>query len=290
VKYIKNYNKEELKLKAIATDLREYAIKMIYFGKDGHPGPSLTLAEIIACLYFKIINFNPDDLYDYSRDRLVLSKGHACPMLYAALMKKNILLEEEIDTLRKIDTRLQGHPDCNKTPGVEITSGSLGNGLSLGVGMALGGKIYKDSFRVFVILGDGELDEGVIWEAAMSASKYKLDNLIAFIDKNEYQSGGNTKEIMPLEPLREKWESFNWDVYEINGHSIREILQSIRQIENNNKPNIIIANTTKGYGISFMENNNRWHKCLISDSDYRKAISELEIQRARIRELVDSDG
>lgn len=286
MKHIANYNKEELKLKVRATDLRADVIKMIYLGKDGHVGPSITLAEIIACLYFKIMNIKPDNPDWEDRDRLVLSKGHACPVLYSALIRKGILSDDEIGTLRKINTRLQGHPDINKTPGIDTTSGSLGNGLSLGIGMALGAKIYHKKFKVYVIMGDGELNEGIVWEAAMTAAKYKLDNLIVFIDRNNYQSSGSTEEIMPIEPLIKKWEAFNWNVYEINGNSIKEILEVIDELENNQKPHIIIAHTIKGYGVSFMENNNKWHKCKISDLEFESAVMELEKQRQRIRKVM----
>ena len=287
MKYITEYNKEELRLKDKATDLREKIIKMIYLARDGHVGPSLTLAEVISCLYFRILNIKSEDPAWENRDRLILSKGHACPAQYSALIEKGIIQEKEISSLRQINSKLQGHPDSNKTPGIDLTSGSLGNGLSLGVGVALSGKIDNRDFKTFIIMGDGELNEGVVWEAMMTASKYKLSKLIVFVDRNKYQSSGNTEEIMPLEPLREKFNAFNWNVYEINGNSIKEILKVIDTLENNDKPHMIIANTIKGYGISFMENNNKWHKCVISEKDYDIAMEELDKQRKQIKEEFD---
>src|SRR5665648_32735 len=196
-------------LEDISKDLRCDVLKMIYLAKSGHPGGSLSATDIVTTLYFKIMNINPKDPYWLDRDRFILSKGHACPIWYAALSKRGYFDRKLLWKLREINYPLQGHPDMNKTVGVDITTGSLGNGLSMGCGMALYAKIFKKNFYAYVLLGDGEVNEGIVWEAAMTAAKYKLNNLIAFIDYNHLQLDGTTDEVMPLEPLADKWEAFN---------------------------------------------------------------------------------
>jgi transketolase len=223
------------------------------------------------------MNIDPGNPLWPERDRLVLSKGHACPIVYAALAKKGYFKEESLSSLRHIDSFLQGHPDMRKTPGIDTTTGSLGHGLSLGVGMAMAGKLIDHaSYKVYVILGDGELQEGLIWEAAMAANKYHPNNLIAFVDCNGRQSGGSINEIMPLGLLSEKWHSFGWSVLEIDGHDIRQILNAIKAAQDiKENPVVILAQTTKGKGVSYMENDNSWHQKTPSDEQMK--IAEMEL-------------
>lgn len=270
-----NFNIKDLE--DISNDLRCDVLKMIHMAKSGHPGGSLSAADIVTSLYFKIMNIDPDNPCWEDRDRFILSKGHTCPIWYAALSRKGYFDRELLWKLREINSPLQGHPDMNKTVGIDMTTGSLGNGLSIGCGMALYAKIFSKSFYTYVILGDGEIDEGIIWEAAMTATKYKLYNLIAFIDYNHLQLDGTTDEIMPLEPLTDKWKAFNWHVQSIDGHSIKEILKAVgiaKKIKN--APSVIIANTVKGKGVSFMENKCNWHGIAPNDEEYQKAISEIK--------------
>jgi len=271
--------KQDLNIKEledISNDLRCDVLKMIYIAKSGHPGGSLSAADIVTALYFKIMNINPKNPNWPGRDRFILSKGHACPIWYAALSKRGYFDRELLWKLREINYPLQGHPDMNKTIGVDMTTGSLGNGLSIGCGMALYAKIFKKDFYTYVILGDGEVNEGIVWEAAMTASKYKLDNLIAFIDYNHLQLDGTTDEVMSLEPLDKKWEAFNWHVQTIDGHNINEIIGAIDCAkETKDAPSMIIANTVKGKGVSFMENKCDWHGIASNDDQYKEAISNL---------------
>lgn len=264
-------------LEDISNDLRCDVLKMIHTAKSGHPGGSLSAADIVTSLYFKVMNIDPASPRWEDRDRFILSKGHTCPIWYAALSRKGYFDRELLWKLREINSPLQGHPDMNKTVGVDMTTGSLGNGLSIGCGMALYAKIFNKSFYTYIVLGDGEIDEGIVWEAAMTASKYKLDNLIAFIDYNHLQLDGTTDEIMPLEPLTDKWKAFNWHVQLIDGHSIKEILKAVDIAKKTkNTPSIIIANTVKGKGVSFMENKCDWHGIAPNDEEYQKAISEIK--------------
>lgn len=264
----------EIKQKAL--EIRKWVIESIYRAGSGHPGGSLSSADIIACLYFHEMRHNPKDPQWEDRDRLVLSKGHTAPALYAALALAGYFDVKELRHLRKIGHFLQGHPCMRKVPGVDMSTGSLGQGLSAAVGMALAGKLDKKDYRVFALLGDGEVQEGQIWEAASSASHYKLDNLIAILDRNKLQIDGPTEEIMSIEPLAWRWQAFGWDVIEIDGHDVEEILATFHEIAFNEKPTIIIANTIKGKGVSFMEGTLSFHGKPPSDEQYKLAMNELE--------------
>jgi transketolase len=265
-------------LERIANELRILTLKAVYNAQSGHIGGSFSSTEIITVLYFYKLKINPKDPLWEDRDRFILSKGHAAPMLYSALAKRGFFSEEElVNNLRKIGSRFQGHPDMRKTPGVEMTTGSLGQGLSVAIGIALGAKyIDKKSFRVYTLLGDGELNEGQVWEAFMSASKYKLDNLVCICDRNRVQLDGCTEEIMPLEPLRLKIEAFGWEVLEIDGHNIEAIIKALDYAETiKNKPTCIIAYTVKGKGVHFMENTHKWHGRSPNKEEYEEALKEL---------------
>jgi transketolase len=259
-----------------AKKMRREIIKMIYNAQSGHPGGSLSAIDIITALYFKVMNIRPAEPNWEDRDRFILSKGHACPALYAVLAEKSFYDYEETKTLRAIDSKLQGHPDMKKLPGLDATSGSLGQGLSLGLGMALVGKLDKKAYKIYVMLGDGETQEGQVWEAAMAAAKYKLDNLIVFVDKNNLQVDGFVNNIMPIDPLADKWQAFNWDVQEIDGHNMQEILEAIANTnKTRNRPHVIIANTIKGKGVSYMENVAVWHGKAPNDEEFNLAMQQL---------------
>jgi len=263
-------------LEEMAKKIRVDIVEMLCESGSGHPGGSLSLADIFSYLYFSgIMNIDPKNPDKKDRDRIVLSKGHACPVWYAALAEKGYFDKSHLKTLRKYGSILQGHPDMNKTPGVDMSTGSLGQGLSCAVGMALGAKLDKLGCRIFAIVGDGECDEGQIWEAAMSASHYKLDNLIAILDRNSLQIDGYTKDIINSEPMIDKWKSFGWEVIEINGHNLDEIESSIEKALNiKNKPVCIVANTIKGKGVSFMEGECGWHGKAPSEEEKEKAIRD----------------
>jgi transketolase len=264
-------------LKDIAKLLRIDALDMIYTAKSGHPGGSLSAADIIAVLYFHFLNIDPKNPRWENRDRFIMSKGHACPIWYAALAEKGYFDKSHLLTLRKIDSILQGHPDMNKTPGIDMTTGSLGNGLGAGVGMALAARVLNKSYYTYVLIGCGELNEGVLWEAAMSAAKFKLSNLIAIIDYNKLQLDGTNDKIMPTEPLADKWASFNWHVRRINGHDIAQIIDAINNAKKvKDIPSVIIADTIKGKGVSFMENICDWHGKAPDDTEYAQAIKEIK--------------
>ena len=263
-------------LEDIARQIRINALKTIYFSNSGHPGGSLSGADIITALYFDLMNIDPKDPEMENRDRFILSKGHASALLYACLAKKGYFNEEELSTFRAIGGRLQGHPDSRKTPGVDVTTGSLGQGLSVGVGMALAARLSGLGYYVYVMLGDGELNEGQVWEAAMSANKYRLDRLIAIVDRNHLQLDGNTEDVMPLEPLKEKWETFGWKAVTADGHDIGEIIAAVHGIKaSSGKPCVLIADTIKGKGVSFMENMPEWHGKAPDKEQMEKAMSEL---------------
>jgi transketolase len=242
-----------------ATSIRAHILEMVSEAKSGHPGGSLSAVEILVSLFFYKMRHDPKNPNWLDRDRFVLSKGHAAPVLYSTLAEAGYIPIEELKTLRKINGRLQGHPD-RKVPGVEYPGGSLGIGLSAGIGMALGAKLDKRKSRVYVLLGDGELDEGQVWEAAMAASKFKLDNLTAIIDRNGIQQDGLTEQIMPKEPLAYKWKAFNWHVLEVDGFDFRQMIDALDKAENmRNRPTVIIAHTVKGKGVSFMEWDPAYH-------------------------------
>ena len=271
-----NTNDLHKKLGTIARDLRILALKMITEAKSGHPGGSLSAADIMATLFFHQLSHDPKNSLWENRDRFVLSKGHGCPILYAAMAKVGYFPEEEIYTLRKINSRLQGHPDHVRFPFIETSSGSLGQGLSVAQGMALAAKLNHKKYKIYCLLGDGEIQEGQIWEAAMSAPKFQLDNLIAIVDANKGQIDGHTRDIMDLSPLKKKLQAFNWDVQEINGHEFSEILTALDQAQlERKKPHMIIANTVKGKGVSFMEDNIEWHGVAPTPEQRDKAIEEL---------------
>jgi len=264
-------------LERMAKQLRRHVITMIATAGSGHPGGSLSAADIVTALYFKIMRHDPNNPHWLDRDRFVLSKGHAAPVLYAALAECGYFPLEELSTLRKLDSRLQGHTDKTLTPGVEMSAGSLGQGLSFGIGIALAGKLNARDYQTYVLLGDGECDEGQIWEAAMAAAHFKIDNLTAIVDHNEIQLDGWNRDIMNLEPLADKWRAFNWHVLDINGHDISQILQAARKAKKiRQKPTVIIAHTIKGKGVSFMENNVGFHGKAPTPEQAETALKELE--------------
>ncbi len=268
-------NNKELEIKAY--NIRKNAITAVYNASSGHPGGSLSISDLLAVLYFEEMNIDPKNPKKEDRDRLVLSKGHCSPALYGALAERGFFDKEELTTFRHIDSRLQGHPDMKNIPGVDMSTGSLGLGISTACGMALSGKIYKNNYRVYAILGDGEIEEGQVWEAAMYASHYNLDNLCAFIDCNGLQIDGSTKDVMNSNPVDEKFLSFGWHVITIDGHNYEEIKNAILQAKNiKDKPTAIIMNTVKGKGVSFMENNVSWHGSAPNEEQYNQAISELD--------------
>lgn len=266
------------KLKQIAIELRKSAITMIYEAQSGHPGGSLSAADIITALYFKEMNIDPNNPKWEDRDRFVLSKGHVCPILYAALGKLGYFPKEYLHKLRQEGSILQGHPDMKKCPGIDISTGSLGQGLSCAVGMAIAGKRDNRDYRVFAMVGDGECDEGQIWEAVMAGYKYKLDNLIVFVDNNKLQLDGTCDEIMPNIDLGKRFEAFGYEVFYIDGHNMEEIVATLDKIRasNNNLPKAIIADTIKGRGVSFMENQLGWHGVAPNDEEYKQAMEELD--------------
>ena len=264
------------KLNKLAKDIRLTVLEMIYKAGSGHPGGSLSAVEIIMTLYFDKMKLDPKNPQWEDRDRFVASKGHCAPTLYTVLADKGFFSKSELYTLRRINSILQGHPDMLKTPGVDVSTGSLGHGLSVGIGMALGGRLSKKDFYVYVLVGCGELNEGQVWEAAMAAVKYQLDHLIAIIDYNCYQLDGSMEDIMPLGDVVAKWRSFGWNVMEINGHKSEEISDAIDEAKKvKGRPTVIVAHTVKGKGVSFMENTHLWHGKKISEDDYEKAVSEL---------------
>ena len=249
---------------------------MIHLSGDGHPAPSLSVVDIIAALYFKIMQVDPKNPQWEDRDRLILSKGHACPALYAALALKGYFSKELYSSLRNINSKLQGHPDIKKTPGIDSTAGSLGNGISVGLGMALAGTLMKKSYFTYVIAGDGELNEGVMWEAIIAAKHHKTGRLIVFVDNNEYQSGGKVVNISGIMPVLPKIESFGWHCQEIDGHNMVAILEAIKSAQDvTDSPSAIIAHTVKGKGVPFMEGNNAWHKGAPNKEQYNEAMKAL---------------
>lgn len=276
----KNHKKRCFLLEKKAREIKIDVIKMCYEvgpKRKAHPGGALSAADIVVTLYFDIMRIDPSNPDWKERDRFILSKGHACPVLYAALANLGYFDKKQYKSLRRVGGMLQGHPDMRKIPGVDMTTGSLGNGLSAGIGMALSARMDKKNYRVFVLLGDGECDEGIVWEGAMAASKYKLDNLIAIVDMNGLQSCGTVKSIMPTDSLIDKWRSFGWNTIEINGHNMSEIIFGLELASSyTSKPSVIIAHTVKGKGVSFMENDNAWHQKTFSIEQYDQAVMEIE--------------
>ncbi|UNC90772.1 transketolase [Candidatus Contubernalis alkaliaceticus] len=260
-----------------AVILRKNILRMIGEAGSGHPGGSLSAADILTVLYFKVLKVDPDNPRDPDRDRFVLSKGHGAPALYAALAEKGFFPQEELWKLRKINSFLQGHPDMKRVPGVEMSTGSLGQGLSAANGMALAARVMGKDYRVFVLLGDGECQEGQVWEAAMTAAHYKLDNLTAFLDYNGLQIDGPCAEIKSPLSFKEKWEAFGWEVIEIDGHDLKQIWEACQEaLTVKEKPTMVVCRTIKGRGVSFMENMVDWHGKAPDKEQLEKALSELE--------------
>lgn len=268
--------KDVAELREIARRIRKDIIIMLTEAGSGHPGGSLSAADILTVLYFKEMNINPENPDDPDRDRFVLSKGHAAPLLYSTLAERGYFNKEELMKLRKLGSILQGHPNMNYVPGVDMSTGSLGQGISTAVGMALAGKLDKKDYRVFALLGDGELEEGQVWESAMSAAHYKLDNLTAFVDYNGLQIDGKIEDVMSPAPIDKKFEAFGWHVINIDGHNYEEIISAVEEARNTKgKPTVIVAKTVKGKGVSFMENEASWHGSVPNKEQCEKALAEL---------------
>lgn len=263
-------------LKKIANDIRRGVVEAVYNGKSGHPGGSLSCTDILTVLYFNQMNINPKEPLANGRDRFVLSKGHCSPALYSTLAERGFFDKKNLKEFRNINSNLQGHPDMNKIPGVDMTTGSLGQGLSVSVGMAIASKMESIGCRVYCLMGDGELEEGQVWEAAMAASKNKLDNLCVIVDNNNLQIDGNIKEVAGLTNIDYKFESFGFNVINVNGHDIEELIVAFEKAkEIKGVPTAIIAKTIKGKGVSFMENQVGWHGKAPNKEEYEKAIQDL---------------
>ena len=264
-------------MEAVAKRQRRHIITMIGRAGSGHPGGSLSAVEIVTALYFRVLRHKPQDPGWSDRDRFILSKGHAAPMLYAVLAECGYFPVGELTTLRRLDTRLQGHTDCTVTPGVEMSAGALGQGLSFAIGVALAGRLNSQKYKVYVLLGDGECNEGQVWEGAMAAAHFKLDNLVAIVDNNGQQIDGWNREVMNLEPFSEKWQSFGWRVIEVDGHDLTQLIQAFDQAKLvKGQPVVIIAHTIKGKGVSFMENNPDFHGKAPNAEEVEIALKELE--------------
>lgn len=265
-------------LREKAKELRKTLLTMIYKAQSGHPGGSLSAADIMAVLYFHTIDIDPQNPQWEDRDRFVLSKGHVCPVLYSALIMKGVIDEKEVGTLRKQGSILQGHPDMKRCPGIDISTGSLGQGISCATGMAIAGKRDRKDYMVYTLLGDGECDEGQVWEAAQAANKYELDNLVVLVDNNGLQNDGFANDIMPTLDIRKKFEAFGFQAVRINGHDVDEIAAALDFMgtQKNGQPKCIVCNTVKGKGVSFMENVPSWHGTAPDDEQYKQAMSEIE--------------
>lgn len=273
------------RLSKIALTIRRHVIKMLGLAASGHPGGSLSSTDILTALYFHYLKHDPKNPKWADRDRMIFSKGHGCPALYAALAEAGYFDPKDLLSLRKLGSPLQGHPDMRRLPGIEASTGSLGQGLSIGIGCALAARFDKKDFLTWVIMSDGELNEGQTWEAAAFASFHKLKNLVLIVDYNKYQLGGTTKEILDMEPILDKWKSFGWETREIDGHSLAEICDALEWTKSaTSAPRMILAHTVKGKGVSFMENNNNFHGVANTKDETGKALKELgendqEIQR-----------
>ena len=260
-----------------AKTIRRHIVEMVGKAGSGHPGGSLSAVEIVTALYFRALRHNPTNPQWADRDRFILSKGHAAPVLYAALAECGYMPVEELSTLRQLDSRLQGHTDMTTVPGVEMSAGSLGQGLSFSVGVALAGRLDKRNYWVYTLLGDGECDEGQVWEAAMAAAHYKLDRMIAFVDYNKLQIDGWNKDVMNLEPFTDKWRAFGWHVIEIDGNDFGQVFSAIDSAKKiSDQPKMIIAHTVKGKGVSYMENNVDFHGKAPNEEEIKKALKELK--------------
>jgi transketolase len=263
-------------LQKIANNIRISIINEVYSGQSGHPGGALSCTDILTVLYFNQMNINPQEPQSPSRDRFVLSKGHASPALYATLAERGYFNKEELKTFRNIDSILQGHPDMKHIPGVDMSTGSLGQGLSCANGMAMASKLNKDGNRVYCLVGDGEIEEGQIWEAAMSSTQYKLDNICVIVDNNNLQIDGTIEEVMCSKPIDEKFKSFGFHVINVDGHNIQNLIDAFNEAKTvKEKPTAIIAKTIKGKGVSFMENQVGWHGKAPNEEQYKIAINEL---------------
>ena len=278
-------NKEKLlELKKIATDIRIGAVEAVYNAKSGHPGGALSASDIMACLYFSELRISVENPTDPDRDRFVLSKGHSCPALYSAMAHKGFFPVEDLKGFRHLGTAVQGHPDMKSIKGIDMSAGSLGQGFSCACGMALAGKIDNKDYRVYSMIGDGESQEGQIWEAIMFASHYKLDNLCLIIDNNGLQIDGRVEDVMNTMPYEPKLEAFGWNVITIDGHDIEQILDAFSSAKTvKGKPTAIVAKTVKGKGVSFMENEAGWHGKAPNDAEYEKAMAELTAYKASLK-------
>jgi len=276
-----NPSRSILELQRTAAQVRKDILLMIYEAQAGHPGGSFSAADIVTALYFRVMRIDPQNPGWADRDRFILSKGHACPVWYAALANRGYFERSHLYTLRKLNSLLQGHADMKKTPGVDMTVGSLGQGICAGLGMALAAKQQGKDFRVWVVLGDGEMQEGSVWEAAMAAPKWKLDNLTVILDKNRIQNDDFVEATMPVDPVPEKWQAFNWHTIEIDGHDMAQIVAALEAARAfKGKPTLIIANTIKGKGVSFMENVPAWHGKAPDAQQYQLALAELDKELA----------
>ena len=276
-------NDKILDLKKKATDIRLGAVEAVYCGKSGHPGGALSAADILACLYFSELRIDPKNEKDENRDRFILSKGHSCPALYAAMALRGFFSMDELKSFRKLGSLAQGHPDVKTIPGIDMSAGSLGQGFSVACGMALSAKISGKDYRTYVMIGDGESQEGQIWEATMFAAHYKLDNLCLIVDNNRLQIDGFVKDVMNTMPYPSKFRAFGWNVITIDGHNIEEILNAFETAKSTKgKPTVIIAKTVKGKGVSFMENQAAWHGKAPNEEQYNQAKSELEAYKATL--------
>ena len=273
----------KLDLQKKATQIRKYIIEEVFSAKSGHPGGSLSCTDIFTTLYFAEMRVDTKNPKDPNRDRFVLSKGHCAPALYATLATKGFFPEEDLYTFRKVDSYLEGHPNMTYVPGVDMSTGSLGQGISTAVGMALAGKIDKKDYRVYSILGDGEIEEGQVWEAAMAGAHYKLDNLTAFVDYNGLQIDGNITDVMNPEPIADKFAAFGWNVISVDGHDHEQIKNAIETAKTvKGKPTMVVCHCVKGKGVSFMENNYAWHGTAPNQEQRDQAISELDALMAKI--------
>lgn len=264
-------------LKRMAAQMRKDILYMIYEAQAGHPGGALSATDIVTALYFRVMRIDPANPQWEDRDRFILSKGHACPVWYAALANRGFFDRSHLSTLRKLNSILQGHADMQKTPGVDMTVGSLGQGICAGVGMALAARYQNKDFHVWVMIGDGEMQEGSVWEAAMAGAKWKLDNLTVILDLNRIQNDDFVENTMPLGDVTAKWQAFGWHIIKINGHDMRQVVDALETARTvKDLPTIIIADTIKGKGVSFMENVPGWHGAAPNTEQYQQAIREIE--------------
>ena len=277
---------DTIRLKKIALEIRKGALTAVYSAQSGHPGGSLSIADLLAYLYFEEMNVDPKNPKMENRDRLVLSKGHTTPAYYAALAEKGFFPKEDLKTFRHKDSYLQGHPDLKHIPGVDMSSGSLGQGISAACGMALSGKISEAKYRVWTILGDGECQEGQVWEAAMFAAHYGLNNLCAFVDFNGLQIDGPVTEVMNPTPIDEKFAAFGWNTLVIDGHDFEQIAKAVEVAKVSDKPTAVIMKTVKGKGVSFMENKCSWHGSAPKTEQYEQGMKELEEAEAALNARV----